>query len=183
VGYSGISEAGLVSVQSLAAPAPSITFSAIPGNFNLLRLVIVGASSAAAEATRWQVRINGDSGSDYDALDTTSYNNNVNSGSYAYAAGNQWYGATGSVLDLPGANAAPGLAGILDVTIPAYAGTVLQKIGLWRSGYIDGAAGLTDAGAFHGIASWRSTAAITSVAISAVAGNLIAGTTASLYLS
>jgi hypothetical protein len=177
---------GLVSVQTLAAPAASITFSAIPGTYSQIRLIVVGASSTAAEATRWKVLVNGDSGSDYDIQGVVGAGNNVNAGADNAAATQQWIAASGgSGLDLPGANATAGVAGILEVVIPAYAATTLQKTGLWRSGYIDGATGVTsaDAGVWGQVVAWRSTAAITSLVIEAAAGNLITGTTALLYLT
>jgi hypothetical protein len=177
---------GLVSVQALAAPAASITFSAIPGTYSQIRLIVVGASSTAAEATRWKVLVNGDSGSDYDIQGVVGAGNNVNAGADNAAATQQWIAASGgSGLDLPGANATAGVAGILEVVIPAYAATTLQKTGLWRSGYIDGATGVTsaDAGVWGQVVAWRSTAAIASLVIEAAAGNLITGTTALLYLT
>ncbi len=181
-----LANAGAYATQVLASAAASITFSAIPAGYSLLRLLVIGASSTAAEATRWKVQVNGDGGSDYDMQGVVGAGNNVNAGAYSAAATQQWIIASGgSGLDLPGASATAGIAGILEVTIPAYAGTTLQKIGLWRSGYSDGATGTVQAdnGIWSQAVAWRSTAAITSITVVPVAGNLVTGTTALLYLS
>jgi hypothetical protein len=177
---------GYSASQVLATAEASITFSSIPSGYSVLRLLVIGASSTAAEATRWQVRVNGDSGSHYDIEGVVGAGNNVNAAAYSDATTQQWIIASGgSGLDLPGANATAGIAGILEVTIPAYAGTALQKTGLWRSGYADGATGTAaaDNGIWTQVVAWRSTAAISSISIIPVAGNLVAGTAAYLYLS
>jgi hypothetical protein len=95
----------------------------------------------------------------------------------------QWIEPTGAAADIPGANATAGVAGLLDVTIPNYAGTTFQKVGLWRSGYMDGATAAADSLTNAVMVAWRNTAAITSITVIPVAGNLVAGTTAYLYLS
>lgn len=172
---------GPYATQVLSSPAASITFSSIPAGYSVLRLLVIGASNTAAEATRWQVRVNGDSGSHYDHQGVGGAGNNTGATSFSAAADQQML--SNSPNDLPGANATAGIAGILDVTIPAYAATTLQKTGLWRSGYTDGATAVADSGTWNGVVCWRSTAAITSISVIPVAGNLIAGTVAYLFLS
>jgi len=167
--------------QTLVSPAASITFSAIPAGYNLLRLLIIGASAAAAESDRWAVQVNGDSGGHYD-METAGAT--VSSSAITHLAAQvQWFVGAGAP-DLPGASATAGIAGMLEITIPAYAGTTFQKIGRWDSGFNDAATSVNDQFTNHGTATWRSTAAIGSVTIATVSGsNLIAGTTALLYLT
>jgi len=169
-----------VSVQTLASAAASITFSSIPGTYNMLRLVVIGASAAAAQSDQWTVQLNGDTGNHYD-LETfyaAGTGTGASDGSNAQAV---WISAES---DMPGANATAGIAGILDLTIPAYAGTTFQKVGIWRSGYYDAVTAITDGFVVVATESWRSMAAITSIVIATHSGsNLAAGTTAILYLS
>ena len=168
--------------QTLGSAATSIAFSNIPASYSVLRLLVIGASNAAAEATRWQVRLNGDSGSHYDVQGVFGAGNSGNSAQYSSNATQQWIGATGGNNDLPAGSATAGVAGIVEVTVPAYAATTFQKTGLWRSGYFDGATG-ADSGLWTQVVAWRSGSAITSVSVTAAAGSLITGTTAYLYLS
>jgi len=171
-----------VTVQTLASAAASITFSSIPAGYNLLRLVVVGRSAAAAETDYWYVQVNGDTGAHYDTLGTESYANvSTNVVNSVKNAADQWW--TGSE-DLPGASATAGIAGRLNIEVPDYAGTTFQKVGHWESGYSDAATSAGDQAQVNGICVWRSTAAITSVTIFTGSGsNLVAGTTAYLYLS
>lgn len=173
-----------VAAQTLVSAAASITFTSIPSGYSMLRLVAIGASATAAEGDRWAVAVNGDSGAHYDVIGTVG----PGSGTTATGAKNaqsEWLFVTSPPPgDLPGASATAGVAGILEVDIPAYSGTTFQKVGLWRSGYSDPVTASADQVAFHATVAWRSTAAVTSVTISTVTGaNLAAGTTALLYLS
>jgi hypothetical protein len=166
--------------QTLVSAAASIVFSSIPSGYNLLHVVVTGASAKSAENDLWLVRVNGDSGAHYD------YQSVQGSGTTASAsnhdAGTAWYSTT--TYDAPGASATAGTAGFLDVEIPAYAGTTFQKTGSWSSGYNDAATATADAGINAAVICWRSTAAITSVTVAFGSGsNLVAGTTALLYLS
>jgi hypothetical protein len=172
-----------VIVQTLAVAAASITFNAIPAGYNQLRLVVIGASAAAAETDRWLVAVNGDSGAHYDT--DISYVNDTTLVGLVKNAQTGWLGAAAApVGDMPAASATPGVAGILEIVIPAYAGTALQKVGLWRSGYCDAATSASDQLYSGAIMAWRSAAAISSITIVTVTGsNLVAGTTAVLYLS
>jgi hypothetical protein len=170
--------AGTVITQTLGSPAGTITFSAIPGTYNMLRLVAIGASARVAETDNWNVAVNG--GGVYHDMQNL-YGLHVSPSAGVGSATTGW--ATGGG-DLPGANATAGVAGILDLQIPAYAGTTLQKIGLWRSGYFDAVASASDGATEQATAAWRSGSAITSLTITTVnSANLVTGTTALLYLS
>jgi hypothetical protein len=175
--------ASAYATQILGAPAASITFSAIPAGYNLLRILVIGASAAAAESDRWFVQVNGDTAADYDAEHLGASNATTAASSHAASTG--WLSGTFSgVGDMPGASATAGVAGSLDITIPVYAGTAFQKAGLWRSGFNDGVTAAADCVVSSGTVAWRSTAAITSVKIATVSGsNLATGTTALLYLT
>jgi hypothetical protein len=166
----------VIAAQTLAAPG-TITFSAIPQGYSVLRVLVLGASAVAAEADEWYIQLNGDTANHYDTQDVHVSSTAGAIGGSTVTAG-VWRAAAG---DMPGASATAGVAGVLDVEIPAYAGTTFQKTGLWRSGYSDGAAGGGDAAVVEAIVKWRSTAAVTSVKIGAIGGNLVTGTTALLY--
>jgi hypothetical protein len=172
-----------VAPQTLGTAAASITFSSIPAGYNLLHLVVIGASASATETDRWKVQINGDTGNDYDVQEIGVYNTTVVAA--VRSAAGQWDCATANPPgDMPGASATAGVAGILEIEIPGYTGTVFQKTGLWRSGYCDAATSAADQRLANMLIAWRSTAAITSVTVATITGsNLAAGTTALLYLS
>jgi hypothetical protein len=173
---------GSVSTQTLAGTAASITFSTIPGTYNVLRLLVIGRSAVAAETDYWYVQVNGDTSGHYDTLGVEGYANvstNVVNG--VKNAADQWW--TGSE-DLPGASATAGVAGRLEIEIPDYAGTTFQKIGSWESGYCDAATSTGDQARISAICAWRSGSAITSVTIFTGSGSsLVTGTAAYLYLT
>ena len=170
---------GLISAQVLASPAASITISAIPQVYGVLRLLVVGASAAVAESDKWAVTVNGDTAAHYDLQEVTG--SNVTAAAAPESAQVAWLAA---VADMPAASATAGTAGILEIEIPRYAGTTLQKTGLWRSGYSDAATAAADQASNASVVAWRSAAAITSISVSAVsASNLVAGSAAYLYAS
>jgi hypothetical protein len=179
---SNIASSGPIASSVLATAAANITFSAIPSTYDVLWLLVVGASAAAAETDRWSVTVNGTGGSSYDLVQVgaTVSGTPIEGARNAYSS---WLTPTASPPgDMPGASATAGAAGILQITIPGYAGTTLQKVGLWRSGYSDAAAAAADQEATSGLVAFRSTAAISSIAIAAGSGsNLVVGTTALLY--
>ena len=151
----------------------------VPAGYNLLRLVVIGASSHASESDRFNVTVNAVS-SGYDTQSAYGQNTSAAAGVQGNAA--IWQGPTN---DIPAASATSGVAGILDLQIPAYAATTFDKIGLWRSGYSDAATAAGDQLAQQNIVSLRSgTAAITSITVTlGLGGNFVTGTTALLYLS
>ena len=170
-----------VTSQTLAGSAASITFSAIPGTYSLLRLLVVGRSAAVAQGDRWSVTVNGDSGAHYDLQVSGAAN-----GSEVASPRNgavAWVSTVGtSPGDLPAGSATTGVAGTLDIRIPLYAGTAFQKTGQWSAGYSDGVN--TAQSMANAAVAWRSGSAITSVTVALGSGsNLIPGTTAYLYLS
>lgn len=148
--------------QTLASPAANITFSSIPQTYSQLHLLVVGASASAAESDRWSVQVNGSSSSIYDIIQTqgtgTPATNTATRNAYS-----AWVsGESASPGELPGAQATTGTAGLLDLVIPNYAGTTLQKTGFYRSGYSDPAAVSTVAAGSTGgeistIATWGAT--------------------------
>ncbi len=171
----------LVASQVLAAPAAGITFSGIPQTFSVLRLLAVGASVYSIEGDRWIVQVSGDTSSNYDLQNIAGNNATATAGVKNAAA--YWYIPNSTIGDLPGATATAGVAGILEVIIPNYAGTTFQKVGKWFSGYSDAATAAADQMAVSATVAWRSTAAITSLKVAAGDANLAAGTAAYLYVS
>jgi len=58
----------LISSQVLASPTASVTFSSIPSTYRDLRVVIVGQMGSAATAQGTSLRINADSGTNYNRV-------------------------------------------------------------------------------------------------------------------
>jgi len=178
---SNLATTGPLASNTLASPAASITFTAIAGSYSVLHLIVVGASTAVAESDRWSISINGTAGANYDFQHVSGSNTTAAAAARnAYAS---WVTSAGAPPgDMPGASASSGVAGILEITIPNYAGTIFQKVGIWRSGYSDAATAAADQESSAGIVAWRSTAAITQIVIAAAsASNLATGTSAYLY--
>jgi hypothetical protein len=183
-GSGGLSPVGgsphIIAAKTLAAPASSITFSSIPQGYAMLRLVVVGASAAAAESDYFFVRINGDTGSNYDVQYV--YGLSSTPGAAQRTATSGWWSPNASFGDMPGANATAASSGILDVEIPGYAATTFRKTAFIRSGFNDSATSLSDQISTSMIATWRNTAAITSLSVLLPsASNFVTGTTALLY--
>lgn len=176
-GGGGLDDMKLLGSVVLSAAQASITFASIEQDLSVVRLLAVGRSATAASGDQWTVQLNGDTGAHYDSLFNESAANGTNAASYV-AAQTLWKG--GTYLDLAAASATAGVPGYLELEIPAYAGTALQKIGKWRSGYLDGP-NTTGSELFSTVA-FRSTSAINQIVVAALSGaKLVAGTAAFLY--
>jgi hypothetical protein len=166
----------LISSQVLASTAASVTFSSIPNTYNHLKLVAVASANGASYEAH-NVTFNGDSGSHYDHGGYTDtfgvYSGNDGAASHAFLA------STGAqtVNDLPPSNST--LASYLEIKIPYYNNTTFYKAGNWLStfGYNWNGNGCWVG---HGWA-WRSTAAITSIALAISSGSYAVGSAFYLY--
>lgn len=153
----------LISEQVLASATATVTFSSIPGTYKDLFIEIAGTSSAQANLT---IGFNGDTGTNYsrlymqgDSVTRSGSNSNVN----------VLYGM--AIYTTPAMNTAH---------IQSYANTNVYKSTLIRSSKAvsAGTAGADGAA----VSMWRSTAAITSIAISPDGGNTLSiGTTLRLW--
>lgn len=153
----------------------SITFSSIPGTFKHLRLLVAARSTRSTLRDGFCMRFNGDTGNNYRYEDFEAIGN----GPPASAGG-----TSQSFLFLGGIPAATGsetgAVGAIDICIPDYAATVMQKS---ASGICMASSDNNTSGQYGSLCGgrWASTSAITSVTILANVGNLDVGTVASLY--
>lgn len=164
----------MISRYVLAAPAATVTFSAIPATYENLVLVGMGATTDAALAETAYVRFNGDTAANYDWQQL--YANGATVTGSATVADTKL-----TVMSLPGATAPAGEAGNMRVTIPSYARTTFYKTYLSDSFYAYGTAN-TDLFRLVYAGVWHSAAAITSVTVfEGGAGNFATGSVFSLY--
>ena len=176
-GANALEEAGgmfLIAKIALSANAASIDFDNIPAAYDHLKLMASLRSTDNVKRTIIRVRFNGDTGARYDySFHTTDNNSSYNE----TAADDEWRAA-----DIPGASAASGVFGDVEIMIPFYRhpnrrrtfrsfghaysdrssviGRVYQT---WRSGY------------------WRSAAAINRILIYPPSDKLASGSVAALY--
>ncbi len=157
----------------LTSSSTSITFSSISQSYRDLGLSIVGRTTANATDEYVLLQFNGDTGNNYD------YNHAfINDGS-AYKS-NYSDSVNAAYTVLLTANSSPtGAPGSGECLIFDYARTAWNKVVRYHS-YARRAAG-NHAGVVGG-ASWRNTAAITSITlIGSRGGSFVAGTRATLY--
>ncbi len=157
----------------LTASASSIDFSSIPSTFRHLRLLIYGRGDEAAATSLLQVRFNADTAGNYD------YQLDAGTGGVTQAVENQGVTAI-RVGSLSGNTAGANLFAQCDVLIPHYANTLNNKVTSSVYGVKWGAvAGQLIAA--NGAGFWRSNSAINQITILPGAGNIVAGSIATLY--
>ena len=166
---SSVSTGGLVVAYSstLAAPAASIDsgVSAIPATGNVLEIIFIGRTSQAVVTSSIVLRINGDSGANYDREGFGVTN--------ATLSGGPTLAATSWTANVPGTSVQAGSAGYVRTLIPSYAATTFHKVGEQFEAISDSAAANNEV-TIRGMR-WRSTAAINQVSVTAGSGNLVAG--------
>ena len=155
-----------LATQTVATATPTVTFSSIPSGYTDLVVVVNGGLSATNQSFRFQVG-NGtiDTGNNY---------------SYTYMAGNGSSASSSRVANTSGFNAYH-VAGQSDANIKNnvilhyqnYSNTTTNKTILCR--------GNSDLETAATVALWRSTAAINTILVGTTSGNLVAGTTISIY--
>lgn len=171
----GASPPGMVQIAQQVATGSSgvFTFSAIPGRFTNLKLVLCGRSGVSADFETVNVQFNSDTGAHYAyqqfyATSTTG-------------AANTASGQTSiQVFGVAGASALASLQGWGILEIPSYAGA-LVKMFMVRYGIPVGA-GAGNLQIAIATCTWNSTAAITAISLTTNSGsNFVAGTVATLY--
>lgn len=157
----------------LGADAASFDFTSIPGTYSTLILVGQTRSTTAATSQGVLLRLNNDSGGNYDSQTIVGSSTSPTAGE---AFGQTSFGLT----TVAAASAAAGLAGLFFVVIPAYAGTAFNKdmfsVGYRKIGTTSGNLQVSVRGA-----SWRSSSTITRVTILPTADNFLAGSSCFLY--
>jgi len=153
----------------------TIDFPSISQAYKHLVVVIVGRADAAQTAQAGYLQFNGDTSAAYDRESLFTQGNAgapINYDAFAQAQQESFY--------LPAANAPAGESGSYAIEIPLYAGTTFNKTYNSRGQHIRAqSTGQYPIGIFAG--SWRSTAAINRVTLGLSAGNVAAGTVATLY--
>jgi hypothetical protein len=151
-----------IATQTLGSAASSVTFSSIPSTYTDLVIICnFGGSSGGQDFT---FRYNGDTGSNYS--DTRMYGDGTN------AISNRNSSATRITADSVGVSTS--LQAFDTIQIFNYANTTTYKTCLVR---VADAAKSTEAT----VGLWRNTAAITQVDLAMTAGNLLSGSTFTLY--
>lgn len=165
-GSSGVT---LITTTTLGTAAADITFSSIPSTYQNLKILFSGrGSSAGNNVDQLLVQVNADAGSNY---------RNVWLGGFSSVAvsapGNS---TSGDLRYIPAGVPTYNPIGTSEITFMDYKNTTLRKGIQWMT------AGEADAGfVFAGQVRWNSTSAISSIKLFLSSGNLIAGTSVSLY--
>lgn len=157
----------LISRQVLGASAASVTFSAIPTTYHHLKLITVARGDTASTATALLIQFNGDTAANYRSDRENRFG--------ATAGAN-----TGlEIGQITAASLAANYAAMLETLIADYLNTTFYKNSLSYSHVAVAASPYSYAQNSSGY--WLNTAAINQITIFPVAGNIIAGSTFSLY--
>lgn len=160
----------LISSQTLASPAATITFASIPQTFKNLWVKVSAQGSLSGPET-FQMNLNGDAGNNYSS---TYY--------YAAPAGNVVNtSASGAALAVIGAIDGNTGGSTIDLHFNGYSGGFSKT---WHGTSANAGGNVTNATSFllQPLAGhWNSTAAITQIVFSLLLGNFAAGSTFSLY--
>ena len=150
-----------IATTTLGSSSASITLNSIPATYTDLRLIVVGTASTTSSLC---FRLNGDSGTNY-------------SRTFLYGTGSVAGSGVGTNNDLMNTgdinNTTPCLS---QVDIFSYAGSTFKTFLTNNSADLNGSGLVAPM-----VGLWRSTSAITSIAIFASSGNLNTNTTATLY--
>lgn len=152
----------------------TITFPNIPQTYQDLRLLVAGQSTASAVYEDLHAILNGDSSANYHHQQQTT---NGSTASAADSGGTVAYALLGH---LSGQTAPAGAVGAVETLLPNYATPLFRKPFLSREMFeqSDASGGIYEIQIFG---TWRSTAPITSIALSLISGNFAVGTVATLY--
>jgi hypothetical protein len=160
----------LIQEQALVAPTSTVSFSGIANTYRDLRLVVRGRQGASSIFT---LQFNGDTAADYDWQNVSllSTGTTVNQAFAATAIQCAWIGSSADSANEPG---------IFDGYIYNYKGTTFDKV-VRGQGATMGSLSAGTFGTGETTGNWRSTAAITSMLLTAGAGQFAAGSVISLY--
>lgn len=169
-----LSGMAVISETVLGSTAASVTFSSIPSTYRHLQVFASVRTDYVGASDRYDMRINGDTGTNYDGERFRS--NNTTLDGLAVVAGTWAYIGT-----CPGAGATAAKATGSKIVIPDYAGTTMHKVVLSESGWVTGTTTST-IGLEYWSNVWRSTSAITSLSFfSENSANFVAGSVFTLY--
>ena len=151
-----------IATQTLGSAAASVTFSSISGAYT--DLVLVCNAAVTSSTQEWNMRLNGDTASNYSSTYLTGNGTTASSARETSQTRffMQYYGylSTGQSMNL--------------IQLMNYSNATTYKTLLSRAGNVDN--GLTG-----GVHLWRSTSAINTILIYPTASTFIAGSTFTLY--
>lgn len=169
----GVGVFDLIENQTLGANAATIDFQNIPATYNHLHVIGFLRGVQAADSVELRVRMNNDSGNNYD--------DQYVAGANATLTGSARTGESSALLgEIVAGNGNAGHGSPFMADIPQYAGTTFEKMVLTEFGRMvaDAAAGFNRG---MSLGRWRNTAAITRITFLLSAGNFLAGSQLSLY--
>jgi hypothetical protein len=172
-GGGGGGAVALITETVVSVAAASVTFSSIAATYRDLRLVVRGRGSKSADWIELRIRLNGDTGLNYDS------NWTINNAS-AFFDGDSLAQDQMFIGQLPGATAVANVAGCMEVMLPDYRGTTFHKT-MHGMGAHKRQNSTGNQFNYNLSGVWRSTAAITSVTVLPDTGNFVVGTVVSLY--
>jgi hypothetical protein len=153
-----------IATTTLGSAAASITFSSIAASWTDLRLVFVGTTNTAGNGI--VIRFNSDTATNYSQ--TYLYGSGSAAGAGAQTSVGYLYLATAALSTTVPELVTADIFSYAGSTYKTVLGTASQDLN--GSGYVDMNVGL-----------WRSTSAITTIALSDESGSFNTGTTATLY--
>jgi hypothetical protein len=153
-----------IAYQSLSGTAASVTFSGIAGTYRDLYLVISMPTNSTAGQTR--ITINSDATANYATTNTQGAGSTPTASSSA--VGTLAYAYLSSFNDISTANPSMATINFLDYSLTDRNKTFVSRLS-------------SPAGFAQTLNKWNSTAAITSVTLTAGGTTYVAGTTFSLY--
>lgn len=160
-----------IAEQTLAAPAATITFAAIPNTFRNLRLVVNARSDTAAAHDDVYMQFNTDTAAHY----SRQFAGGIGASNFS---GSQTLVAKAAIGTIPGATASANLPGIIIINVVDYAGS-FNRSAISNQGDDDGSGSLS---AFIIFMDWLNTTAITQILLAPVSGgHFIAGSRFMLY--
>ena len=158
----------LVSTQAIGGTAGA-SWTGIAAAGEDLIVVVRGRTAEAVAASACTLRLNNDSGANYNRLRMGTTNGST-------VTTNALAGETGVNFIMPGASETAGKAGAAEITVFDYKGTTFNKTTLVDEGYYSTSLNMR-------ATQWANTAAVNRVDVVVVAGsNFAAGSTASLYI-
>jgi hypothetical protein len=174
-GGSGSGSGGLTPLFSSVLVGTAASIDSGAGGFattsNVLMVFMLLRTNNAAGSDDVQLRLNNDSGANYDYENVQVAN--------ASLSGNPSAAATGVNLHITGNTAAAGVASPITAFLPAYGGTTFNKTG----NVIIGIPAQAAAGDFLETKTfeWRNTAAVTRVSVGSGTGSFLAGSAMYVY--
>lgn len=159
--------------RTLAADAASIDTGAsgIGAGCDVLEVFILARTAVVAVSSSIVITVNNDSGANYDRCQIVNVNTTM--------TGSNVLAQTSWTLAVFGASALANAATAIHIVIPAYAQTTFFKQGYASGAQVEDTA--ADARVYTNSLGYRSTSAITRMAIAGNGGDLVAGTRLLVY--